>query len=405
MYDEKLEQLIDAALADGELTEKEKQVLFKKAQALGVDLDEFEMMLDARLVKSQKAEQEKTASSAPKSNKFGDVKKCPACGALVQSYQGVCPECGYAFEGVGANEAVKELSNLLQRESSTDKLQQIIDSYPIPMDKASLLSFITWIRPQCLDSKNPLSGSYRKKYAECVNKIKISFANDKELTPFIAIFSEDEKKLKRNKILKNKFFWIGMIIVLIGLIDLFPKPIQRSYRKSAAAIEKALKDGDSQKATDILFAYEGDGLFNNKADEIIDACLKEGNITDAMKIGEKIGLKFGSDLSTYKRGADLAQKLYDYCICHEDFENAKTISQSDVNYRYRFNGTYIKDVVIYLCKQGRKSEAQTFLNQNINIVEEHDKLAKCKHKDNGVSYAEQDRNCVKKFIEDIINQY
>lgn len=54
MYNEQLEQLIDAALADGVLTEKEKQILFKKAQAFGVDLDEFEMVLDARLVKMQK---------------------------------------------------------------------------------------------------------------------------------------------------------------------------------------------------------------------------------------------------------------------------------------------------------------------------------------------------------------
>ena len=51
MYNEKLEELIDAALADGVLTEKEKQVLFKKAQEMGIDLDEFEMVLDSRLVK------------------------------------------------------------------------------------------------------------------------------------------------------------------------------------------------------------------------------------------------------------------------------------------------------------------------------------------------------------------
>ena len=45
MYDEQLEELIDAALEDGVLTEKEKQVLFKKAQSMGIDLDEFEMVL------------------------------------------------------------------------------------------------------------------------------------------------------------------------------------------------------------------------------------------------------------------------------------------------------------------------------------------------------------------------
>ena len=58
MYNEKIEQLIKSALADGVLTEKEKQVLFKNAQAAGIDLDEFEMVLDARLVELQKAEEE-----------------------------------------------------------------------------------------------------------------------------------------------------------------------------------------------------------------------------------------------------------------------------------------------------------------------------------------------------------
>ena len=49
MYNEQIEALISAALADGMLTEKEKQVLFKKAQTQGIDLDEFEMVLEARL--------------------------------------------------------------------------------------------------------------------------------------------------------------------------------------------------------------------------------------------------------------------------------------------------------------------------------------------------------------------
>jgi predicted Zn-ribbon and HTH transcriptional regulator len=106
MYNEQLEQLIDAALADGVLTEKEKQILFKKAQTLGIDLDEFEMVLDARLVKLQKEQQ----AAAPKSNKYGDVRKCPACGALVPSLSGICQECGYEFSGVDANLSSKALN-------------------------------------------------------------------------------------------------------------------------------------------------------------------------------------------------------------------------------------------------------------------------------------------------------
>lgn len=54
MYNEKLEALITAALTDGMLTDKEKEILFKKAEAMGVDRDEFELVLDGRLAKRNK---------------------------------------------------------------------------------------------------------------------------------------------------------------------------------------------------------------------------------------------------------------------------------------------------------------------------------------------------------------
>lgn len=54
MYNEKIESLIAAALADGILTDKERQILIRRAVAEGIDADEFEMVLDARLIELQK---------------------------------------------------------------------------------------------------------------------------------------------------------------------------------------------------------------------------------------------------------------------------------------------------------------------------------------------------------------
>ena len=59
MYNEKLDKLIEIALIDGELTEKEKQVLFKNAETMGVDLDEFEMVLESKLFEKQKSKKKK----------------------------------------------------------------------------------------------------------------------------------------------------------------------------------------------------------------------------------------------------------------------------------------------------------------------------------------------------------
>ena len=97
------------ALMDGELTEKEKQILFKKAEKFGVDLDEFEMVLDAKLYeKTKSVNQEKQITSAPKSDKFGDVKKCPSCGAIVQSLQTICSDCGHEFRNIDSVNSIRD---------------------------------------------------------------------------------------------------------------------------------------------------------------------------------------------------------------------------------------------------------------------------------------------------------
>ncbi len=49
VFSERLEAMIEAALQDGVLTQKEKEVIFRRAEKEGEDLDEFEIMFDARL--------------------------------------------------------------------------------------------------------------------------------------------------------------------------------------------------------------------------------------------------------------------------------------------------------------------------------------------------------------------
>ena len=195
MYNEQLESLIDVALADGVLTEKEKQVLFKKAQTFGIDLDEFEMVLDAKLVKLQKEEKAKAAASAPKSNKLGDVRKCPQCGAVIGTFQMICPECGFEFSNVDFNEYVKKLSQgLTDLQHKTDSgkqhgLKQLFDTqrrrnkalesaearfvknYPLPMTKEDCIEALNFIAP-----KITLSGSnayiWKKKYNAILQKLE-----------------------------------------------------------------------------------------------------------------------------------------------------------------------------------------------------------------------------------------
>ena len=109
MLTPELEQLIQYALEDGVLTDKERAVLMKKAEAAGADLDEFEMILEAKLYEAKKA----AAATAPKpTGKHGNVRKCPHCGAPVSGFHSSCSECGHEFSNI---EAVKSANVLFEK--------------------------------------------------------------------------------------------------------------------------------------------------------------------------------------------------------------------------------------------------------------------------------------------------
>lgn len=230
LYDAELEQLIDLALADGELTEKEKQVLFKRAQAQGIDLDEFEMVLDARLYKlSQQQQSQQVSSSAPKSDKYGDIKKCPACGAMIPSFTASCPECGYEFKNIAANSSIQRLFEMLNQaelESKEDakglmeglgrsfgesfsagmggnkdtrKKKAIIQNFPIPNTKDDILEFLSLAVPLARKPKwnNPDMNAremypvWKAKCEQIIMKAKFSMREDKQTLEMIAEYANE----------------------------------------------------------------------------------------------------------------------------------------------------------------------------------------------------------------------
>ncbi len=251
MYNEKIEGLIKAALADGVLTEKEKQVLFKRAQEQGIDLDEFEMVLDARLVELQKEEKEKASKSAPKSDKYGDVRKCPTCGSLVPALATSCPDCGYEFAGLESNLSSQKLAEKIEKinqeyekktssiegndiEASNKKWQLkknnlnsialAIKTFPIPNTKADLFEFITSMQTKMLSEFifKVEGEAYFTKYNEAIIKSKAMCANDpmfasniSEHPNIVNQYNKVSKKQKGIGLKPGVKFIIGLIVFLI----------------------------------------------------------------------------------------------------------------------------------------------------------------------------------------------
>ena len=234
MYNEELENLIEMALMDGELTEKEKQILFKKAESFGIDLDEFEMVLNAKLFEKQKSMKPPptiTTTAAPKSDKFGDVKKCPACGAIVQSFQTKCTDCGQEFSNVDANVSIQKLFAMLnacenerkeesnsivgafgslmakglgQGDKVTERKKSIISGFPIPNTKDDILEFLSTAIPNARQkgnfltkqqpenkSHNDLAPTWFSKCEQIVMKARFSMKEDKKTLEEINSYAKE----------------------------------------------------------------------------------------------------------------------------------------------------------------------------------------------------------------------
>lgn len=234
MYNEQIENLINLALADGELTEKEKQILFKKAEAAGIDLDEFEMVLDAKLFEKQQTVKAAAPSvAAPKSDKFGDVKKCPACGAMVQSFQTKCTDCGHEFSNIGANVSIEKLFEMINEVESTRKQDgdsglfgafskklsdtystnldsiakrkiEIIKNFPIPTTKNDILEFLSLALPNAkktgsiwtanqpeVKAHNEFVPVWKSKCEQIIMKAKFSMKDDKKTLEEIMAYANE----------------------------------------------------------------------------------------------------------------------------------------------------------------------------------------------------------------------
>lgn len=241
MYSEKIENIIDAIVASGELDDASLSVLRNAAKKDGEDPEEIIVIVRGRIAKAKKAN---TASARPAmSNKIGgQKKKCPSCGADWIPGTAVCPECGYVFSGIGTTRSADKLYDELQKFNANNQTKSdggilhsylkfynladdgtsdiarrkmdLIKSFPIPNSREDLIDFLSSLQPMA-DIKGPKTGvrgggprgfafgkdktedlsyAYWILFSNCINKARLSFATDKDFIPFFDYYDEITKK-------------------------------------------------------------------------------------------------------------------------------------------------------------------------------------------------------------------
>ena len=179
---EELDALIQEYLTDGVLTGKEREVILKKAEKMGLDRDEIDLYLDAQIQKmDQKAD---TAIRRQKG------KVCPFCGAPVPQLADKCPECGQYI----TPEASEELQEIF------DRLEEALIKFKSEKD---------------FKTNKAIAERY-------VRKAKMYYENNPKVKKLLQEVEEeisliDKKNQKEawiNYSIKNKWFWVICVFVV-----------------------------------------------------------------------------------------------------------------------------------------------------------------------------------------------
>ena len=234
-FSEKLNALITSAVADGEISDLERQVLIRNAQAEGVAMDEFVMVLEARLYErrqelSRMQKQEQSAAEAAKlaamraaapassPQKRNALDRCPHCNAPVKQLATSCPECGYEYPiGMAGNQGtaserlarkieearekaenapkkgngllnmyISSLNGSIYHDKVTDAQAMAIKNFPVPTNKTDILDLFTtcatnsqysWMMNSDKMEKT-IAKAYKNKAVEILIKARIVLKDD-----------------------------------------------------------------------------------------------------------------------------------------------------------------------------------------------------------------------------------
>lgn len=285
-----IEKLINIAKESGELTEKQKEIILRKAEKLGEDVDEVEMILVTLFPKP----------TITKPETVGEKRmKCPNCGALISKTSFVCPECGYTFQrenhaSIEARNAIDKLSHDLQnvaplstRESWLDEDAEskrkatIINTFTMPTTREGLCLFLEFSYSAYIgtpDNDQVLREAWKGKTLQAYNTLSRIGENDPDiralLDKYSSLISQESKRVRKN----NRKVYIVCAVLLIFSTLLIHNGAKHD-RSIQDQVEICIQNHDYQGAKAAAQKYSGD------TDKLLDD-ISVQEISHLISIGE-----------------------------------------------------------------------------------------------------------------------
>ncbi len=220
---EEIQKLIDIAGEGGVITDKQKEIILRKAEKLGEDVDEVEMVLETMTIQTSKKE----------SSSHIKLRKCSHCGAVVPAGVLKCPECGIVMESEAESiaqtresfdEFEKKLKKIKNDYSGDNKRVPAIGSFTVPMTKGAQMMAFNYARSRAeAFSNRERNYSENDEYLAWLSKAKEFYNN---LASMATDDAETQNWLKANEDFVNRkgrqvLLPLGVILEILSVLVAF----------------------------------------------------------------------------------------------------------------------------------------------------------------------------------------
>lgn len=355
----KILELIEYAIKDGVITAKEREAVYKTARGYGYTPEEVDLVMDARLIEVQQ-------SKSSKGQTVGQRKHCPACGALVNSGQLKCQDCGYEFTGIGPNAFVRDFQNQLEYAlSKTETIndgkikaeKQFISTYPLPTTKEDSIEMLSYLLSS-IQPNNKCWRNYLNYYNAVLSRVKILGRGDKELLLLIEDFENASQKAKKHNLRLIAYKIVAILIVAVSIavyFGVFHTPnISKNDDKARRIITRLISSNKLDKAKDLLFTYGWPWEIR----DVYSALVSTAIINNDIGIAKEVVDHYANSENSGEE--DVFPPYYNYLMEQGEYDKAEEyLPNKNIDGYY----DYLKKCIDALCEEQNYTEAKQFITR------------------------------------------
>lgn len=345
MYAKEFEDLLKEYLTDGIITSKERQVLLKKAQELGYDVDEVDLYIDAQ---QQRSDQEVEVAASKRRGKT-----CPYCGAPVPLLTDKCPQCGQEI----TPEASEELTELMaQLDDALVELKKWAAVKGEGMNSGGVFSTFTGEAQRKYNEACANYSGAKGNVENSLRRLKLFYSNNPKVKILVEEAEKELGSAKKDSDKHKRIALYALIALCVLPMIIFPivyfstsenentstnsiESVDGSTTQGAQGdlqkISKYVKDGDLSEAKDYLMglSYTSSIDLEKMTSAYVSVCnayIKDDDYDSAEELGLDYKTKMDNDYSWSSTSLYSLLKTK-FKSAGKDFTTLKSSYDSDEN--------------------------------------------------------------------------